>query len=49
MAADQPEEFLRMYLMAVRIGNILQRHRAALGDHVFFLREFSGKRAGIGR
>jgi hypothetical protein len=32
MAADQPDEFLRMHVMAVRIGGALLRHRAVVGS-----------------
>jgi hypothetical protein len=32
MTADQPDEFLRMHVMAVAIGGILLRHRALDGS-----------------
>ena len=50
MTADQPDEFLRMHLMAMRIGGTLLRHRAraAIGNRVFFLRKFGWSPGAIG-
>jgi len=48
MAADQPDESLRMHFMAMAIGGILQRHRAlgsVVGDHSFCCGNFGGIRA----
>ena len=45
MTADQPHKFLRMDLVAVRVGGILLRHRllgAAIDVVIFFLRRFGG-------
>jgi len=45
MTADQPHKFLRMDLVAVRVGDILLRHRlldAAIDGQIFFLRRFGG-------
>jgi hypothetical protein len=42
VTADQPDEFLRVHLVAVTIAGILQRHRAAIGDLILLFRKFGG-------
>jgi hypothetical protein len=51
MTADQPDKFLRMHLMAMRVGGILLRHRAlgaAVSDHMLLVRTFGRPPTHIG-
>lgn len=50
VTADQPHEFLRMHLVAVRSRSILLRHRtldAAIGGLNSLLRKFGRSRAHV--